>query len=132
METAKEEETAAKKVVVDPETTRQSAKTSLKDALWNRCKNAELEQVEEVEVERVAEAVEEALYRLFNKDVGMKYKAKYRSLIFNIKDPKNLGLFRKIVEQQITPGKFSNFQSLPGRNNNNNNKYFRKSAILSK
>lgn len=46
--------------------------------------------------------VEEELYSLFG-DTGVKYKSKYRSLVFNIKDPKNLTLFRKIVEKSITP-----------------------------
>lgn len=104
---SKEDDTPKKVVQVDPESTRASAKSSLRDALWNRVKEADdlRADVDEKAVEQVATDVEEALYRLF-KDVGMKYKAKYRSLIFNIKDPKNLGLFRKIVEKQITPGKF--------------------------
>ena len=63
---------------------------------------------DETTAERVAAEIEEALYCLFNKDVGMKYKAKYRSLIFNIKDTKNVGLYRKIIERQIIPGKFHN------------------------
>lgn len=104
IESSKDEETP-KKVQSDPESTRASAKSSLKDALWNRCKEATDLETDEQTVEQVATEVEEALYRLFNKDVGTKYKSKYRSLIFNIKDPKNLGLFRKIVEKEITPGK---------------------------
>ena len=97
--------TEEKVVVADPESMRSSAKSSLKEALWHRCKDAVDVCVDEKEVERVAEEIEAALFRLFNKDVGMKYKAKYRSLIFNIKDSKNLGLFRKIVDRKITPGK---------------------------
>ena len=105
IETSKDEESSKKSAQPDPESTRASAKSSLKDALWNRCKEASDLSMEESTVEQVASDVEEALYRVFNKDVGVKYKAKYRSLIFNIKDPKNLGLFRKIIEKQITPGK---------------------------
>lgn len=106
LETAKDEE-SAKKAHPDPESTRAAAKTSLKDALWNRCKEEPdlAGKIDESGAEAVANEVEAALYRHFNKDVGVKYKAKYRSLIFNIKDPKNLGLFRQIVEKQITPGK---------------------------
>lgn len=104
LDSGKEEETP-KKVASAPETTRASAKTSLKDALWNRCKEADDIESDEKAVEQVADEIEEALYCLFNKDVGTKYKSRYRSLIFNIKDPKNLGLFRKIIERQITPGK---------------------------
>jgi hypothetical protein len=108
IETSKDEETS-KKVVVqsDPESTRARSRSSLKETLWNRCKEATDLETDEQAVEQVATEVEEALYRLFNKDVGTKYKNKYRTLIFNIKDPKNLGLFRKIIEKQITPGKFS-------------------------
>lgn len=124
VESSKDEDTP-KKVQADPESTRASAKSSLKDALWNRCKEATDLKMEEQTVEQVAADVEEALYRLFNKDVGVKYKAKYRSLIFNIKDPKNLGLFRKIVEKQITPGKFQKFVIRQSRSfvNKNNTKY---------
>ena len=47
--------------------------------------------------------VESELYRLYNRDVGPKYKNKYRSLVFNLKDEKNLGLFRKVVTRRIGP-----------------------------
>ena len=107
IETSKDEETTKKVVQSDPESTRARSKSSLKETLWNRCKEATDLETDEQTVEQVATEVEEALYRLFNKDVGTKYKNKYRTLIFNIKDPKNLGLFRKIIEKQITPGKFS-------------------------
>lgn len=90
--------------VPDAESMRSGAKSSLKDALWNRCKESTGVEVGEKDVEHVTEEIEEALFRLFNKDVGAKYKARYRSLLFNIKDVKNQGLFRKIVERQITPG----------------------------
>merc|ERR1712179_237120 len=43
------------------------------------------------------------LYRLYNKEVGAKYKNKYRSMVFNIKDEKNSGLFRKIATSKIGP-----------------------------
>lgn len=104
IETFKDEETPKKAVQSDPESTRARSKSSLKETLWNRCKDATDLEIDEQTVEQVATEVEEALYRLFNKDVGTKYKNKYRTLIFNIKDPKNLGLFRKIIEKQITPG----------------------------
>lgn len=107
IETSKDEEASKKVVQPDPESTRARSKSSLKETLWNRCKEATDLETDENTVEQVATEVEEALYRLFNKDVGTKYKNKYRTLIFNIKDPKNLGLFRKIIEKQITPGKFS-------------------------
>ena len=36
-------------------------------------------------------------------DVGAKYKNKYRSLTYNIKDPKNDGLFRRIATRDLSP-----------------------------
>ncbi len=39
----------------------------------------------------------------YNFDVSAKYKNKYRSLVFNIKDEKNNGLFRKILNGNIKP-----------------------------
>lgn len=42
------------------------------------------------------------MFNLF-KDTDSKYKAKYRSLLFNIKDKKNFTLYKKICEGVITP-----------------------------
>ena len=36
-------------------------------------------------------------------EVGAKYKNKYRSLTYNIKDPKNDGLFRRILLRDLSP-----------------------------
>jgi len=40
------------------------------------------------QVEKLASQIEEALYALHN-DITTKYKTKYRSLLFNLRDPKN-------------------------------------------
>lgn len=58
------------------------------------------------DLERFCRKTEEELYRLFKKDTGQKYKAKYRSLIFNIKDLKNEQLFRKICKKEVGPYRF--------------------------
>ncbi|XP_030369793.1 uncharacterized protein LOC115620614 isoform X2 [Scaptodrosophila lebanonensis] len=55
------------------------------------------------EVESFANSVELEMYNSFNRDVGAKYKSKYRSLMFNIKDRKNKTLFEKICAKQIEP-----------------------------
>lgn len=54
------------------------------------------------EIKQFAYDTEFELHELF-KDVGMKYKAKYRSLMFNIKDRKNLTLWEKICDKSISP-----------------------------
>ena len=95
------------KKVLDADSMRSCTKTSLKEALWNRCKAAKDVQFGEKDVEQLAEDIEHSLFRLFNRDVGTKYKTRYRCLVMNIKDVKNESLFRKIVERQVTPGKLS-------------------------
>ncbi len=52
------------------------------------------------EVEAIAHDIEEKLFNL-NQDINPKYKNKYRSLIFNLKDMKNQGLFRKVLTKEI-------------------------------
>ena len=43
-------------------------------------------------------------------DVGAKYKNKYRSLVYNIKDVKNDGLFRRILLRDLSPIEVSFFK----------------------
>ena len=43
------------------------------------------------------------MFRLYKKEINTKYKNKYRSLVFNIRDEKNNGLFRKILNGTIKP-----------------------------
>ncbi len=40
------------------------------------------------EIKKIALAIEEQMFAFFG-DINTKYKSKYRSLTFNIKDPKN-------------------------------------------
>lgn len=44
--------------------------------------------LEQSNVEAIANDIEEKLYNL-NQDINPKYKNKYRSLVFNLKDTKN-------------------------------------------
>ena len=53
--------------------------------------------------------IEDQMFNLYQKDIGSKYKTKYRSLMFNIKDDKNNGLYRKIVNGIIKPKDLVNF-----------------------
>ncbi|XP_005188356.2 uncharacterized protein LOC101895968 [Musca domestica] len=55
------------------------------------------------EVEEFIKATELEMYNYFNRDTGAKYKAKYRSLMFNIKDRKNHTLYAKICKKLIEP-----------------------------
>lgn len=58
------------------------------------------------EIDSFASDTEREIYHLFSKDCGAKYRAKYRSLVFNIKDRKNDSLFQKICEKTIKPNQF--------------------------
>ncbi|XP_055623497.1 death-inducer obliterator 1-like [Toxorhynchites rutilus septentrionalis] len=86
------------------ENIRVTVKKTLKEHLIQRKSETNDEQtgrLNEQEIEKFAEEIEEELFALFNKDTGAKYRAKYRSLVFNIKDRKNLSLFQKICEKRI-------------------------------
>ena len=45
-------------------------------------------EVDADEVSKICIAIEEEIVKMYG-DTGQKYKTKYRSLIFNLKDPKN-------------------------------------------
>ena len=53
-----------------------------------RIKNTEDESMSPESIINIASLIEDELFKLFN-DVGTKYKAKYRSLMFNMKDSRN-------------------------------------------
>ena len=86
----------------DPAPLRKNVSKGLKDALKTRVEKTEGLAIEDEDLDRLVKDIESALYKLYNRDVGIKYKSKYRSLVFNIKDSKNNGLFRKIVRKEYT------------------------------
>ncbi|CAL1288413.1 unnamed protein product [Larinioides sclopetarius] len=83
-------------------TIRLNVRKTLKNILLERCKKADDLEMSEDDVQKIAVKIEEELNALF-KDNSFKYRAKYRSLMFNIKDPRNQGLFRKILKGNIPP-----------------------------
>lgn len=84
------------------ETIRHNVKKVLKETLQTRCLEAENKMLGE-DIKKIAFKIEEELFNHFNKEAGSKYKTRYRSLVFNLKDPKNQGLFRKVLTGSITP-----------------------------
>merc|ERR1712086_699080 len=84
---------------------RDGAIKGLTDALTLKLsKNTDVK-IEEDKLEDLVKTIEHDLYAFYSRDVGNKYRAKYRSLVFNIKDEKNNGLFRKIINGTIAPKK---------------------------
>jgi Transcription factor S-II (TFIIS), central domain len=55
------------------------------------------------DITKFAHQTEKEMYLFFSRDTGVKYKAKYRSLVFNIKDAKNQTLIKKIADKSIRP-----------------------------
>jgi hypothetical protein len=55
------------------------------------------------DLDKLSEVIEEEMFNLYQRDIGTKYKNKYRSLVFNIRDEKNNGLFRKIINGTFLP-----------------------------
>ena len=68
-----------------------------------RCKDASDLSINSDDIRKTANRIEDELFKFFNKETSVKYKNKFRSLIFNLKDVKNQGLFRKVVTGKISP-----------------------------
>lgn len=92
--------TPVKKPEAEP--IRLNIRKTLTELLSSRIKETEDLKLTDEEIADLAFNIELEMYKYF-KDTGSKYKAKYRSLVFNIKDTKNLTLFRKIANRSLTP-----------------------------
>ncbi|CAI8029088.1 Death-inducer obliterator 1 [Geodia barretti] len=94
----------------DPETVRMNAKKALHQTLWKRKEAVDDVAVAQERVEKIANQIEVKLFNLHG-DINTKYKTKYRSLLFNLKDTKNQGLFRKVCLGQISPSELVKMKS---------------------
>lgn len=72
------------------------------EQLTNRIKMVDDLKLTEEEITNISTEIETQLYKCYG-DTRQKYKTKYRSLIFNIKDTKNQTLWRRICEKSINP-----------------------------
>ncbi|XP_067876245.1 PHD finger protein 3 isoform X2 [Heterodontus francisci] len=80
---------------------RQNVRHSLKDILAKRLSESDLK-VPEERATKVAARIERKLFSFYG-DTDTKYKSKYRSLMFNLKDPKNQVLFKRVLKGDIVP-----------------------------
>ncbi|XP_068211222.1 death-inducer obliterator 1-like isoform X2 [Palaemon carinicauda] len=103
----------AEKKPNDPNIVRTNVKKTLAECLTKRSKEAtnEFEDLTEENIYDLADEIEKELFMFFSKDVGFKYKSRYRSLLFNIRDTKNSGLFRKILNGTIPPANLAKMTS---------------------
>nr|CAH7749396.1 unnamed protein product [Callosobruchus chinensis] len=81
---------------------RENVEKTLFEQLTNRLNGCESLKLTEDEVKNISKEIESQLFKCFG-DTGQKYRNKYRSLIFNIKDAKNQTLWRRICEKSINP-----------------------------
>ncbi|XP_028615837.1 SPOC domain-containing protein 1 [Grammomys surdaster] len=81
---------------------RSSVVHAMKEVLWTRAQELPDLALREEEVEGIAEGIEEALFQL-TQDINLRYKNKYRSLLFNLRDPRNVDLFLKVAHCDVTP-----------------------------
>ncbi|MBN3320822.1 PHF3 protein, partial [Atractosteus spatula] len=91
--------TASKKPSV--EQIRKNVRDSLKDILVKRLSESDMK-ISAERAARVALKTEKELFAFF-RDTDSKYKSKYRSLMFNLKDAKNNVLFKRVLKGEITP-----------------------------
>jgi hypothetical protein len=73
---------------MDVKLVRNNVARSLKEILWQRCKDSVEFSKNEKDVQRLGKKIERELYAL-HEGTGQKYKAKYRTLMFNLKDQRN-------------------------------------------
>ncbi|XP_053619005.1 death-inducer obliterator 1 [Plodia interpunctella] len=101
--TSRRKDAHSNKKMESTEPIRENVRKALQEQMTSRMAEHDGPKFSEEEIQQFVYDTEDELYELFSRDVGMKYKAKYRSLMFNIKDRKNLSLWQKICDRSITP-----------------------------
>uniref|UniRef100_A0A3B3RY54 TFIIS central domain-containing protein n=1 Tax=Paramormyrops kingsleyae TaxID=1676925 RepID=A0A3B3RY54_9TELE len=81
---------------------RQNIRRSLTEILYKRVSDSDDLTISENEVGKLAVNIEKEMFNLFL-NTDNRYKNKYRSIMFNLKDPKNKGLFYRVVGGEVTP-----------------------------
>ncbi|KAM5246273.1 death-inducer obliterator 1 [Ctenodactylus gundi] len=83
---------------------RQNIRRSLKEILWKRVNDSDDLIMTENEVGKIALHIEKEMFNLYQV-TDNRYKSKYRSIMFNLKDPKNQGLFHRVLREEISLAK---------------------------
>ncbi|XP_031562388.1 PHD finger protein 3-like [Actinia tenebrosa] len=83
---------------------RDNVKRSLKEILSGRMKEAPELKLTIDDVNKMSNNIEEDLYKYFG-DAGPRYKSKYRSLAFNLKDFRNKVLFHHVLSGEVPTDK---------------------------
>ncbi|XP_039262185.2 death-inducer obliterator 1-like [Styela clava] len=80
---------------------RRSVKKTLQGILQARSNSSDDLKMHPDSITRLVNKIEESLYKLFG-STSFKYKSRYRSISFNLKDEKNHGLWRKVILGEVT------------------------------
>nr|XP_006813441.1 PREDICTED: death-inducer obliterator 1-like [Saccoglossus kowalevskii] len=83
---------------------RHNVRKTLKEQMIGRARESRGIKLRSEEIEKVVNRIEHELFKLYQ-DTSSKYKAKYRTLMFNLKDVNNKGLFRRVLKGDISPSK---------------------------
>ncbi|KAG7472394.1 hypothetical protein MATL_G00108350 [Megalops atlanticus] len=81
---------------------RHNIRRSLTEIMFKRVSDSDDLHMSASEVGKLAISIEKEMYNLFF-DTDSKYKNKYRSIMFSLKDPKNKGLFYRVIMGEVTP-----------------------------
>ncbi|XP_029011048.1 uncharacterized protein LOC114858249 [Betta splendens] len=81
---------------------RQSIQRSLTSILLKRLSDCEDLEMSENEVTKLVASFEMEMFDIF-RNTDSKYMNKYRTIMFNLKDPKNKGLLYRVVSGEISP-----------------------------
>ncbi|VFV40856.1 spocd1 protein [Lynx pardinus] len=75
---------------------------AMREVLWSRLRELPDLVLSEEAVGGIAADIEAALFDL-TQATNCRYKTKYRSLLFNLRDPRNPDLFLKVLQGDVTP-----------------------------
>ncbi|KAF7664396.1 hypothetical protein LDENG_00178390 [Lucifuga dentata] len=81
---------------------RQSIQRSLTSILFKRVCDCEDLEIPESEVTKLVASIETEMFEIF-RNTDSKYMNKYRTIMFNLKDPRNKGLLYRFVHGEISP-----------------------------
>ncbi|XP_070695058.1 death-inducer obliterator 1 [Pempheris klunzingeri] len=81
---------------------RQSIQRSLTSILFKRVCDCEDLEMSESEVAKLVASIEMEMFDIF-RNTDSKYMNKYRTIMFNLKDPRNKGLLYRVVRGEIGP-----------------------------
>jgi hypothetical protein len=104
---AKGETLPAPSTPADPKPFREKALQRIEEVLKARVAKTPGQTLSDEKLVELVKEIEEQLFRLHEKKVDHKYLAKYRSLLFNLKDEKN-DLFLGVISRKVSPHQLVN------------------------